>query len=131
MVIGGETVDAADGQTFEVVNPATGEVIATAPQGGKVDVDRAVAAAQEAFEEPKGWSSWAAGKRGRTLAKLAELVKEHTEELAQLESRNTGKPITERPRRDHRRQPRVRLLRRAPRTRSSARRSRSRSRAST
>ncbi|MBI2780646.1 MAG: aldehyde dehydrogenase [Chloroflexi bacterium] len=94
MVIGGETVDAADGQTFEVVNPATGRSIATAPQGGKVDVDKAVAAAQAAFEAPKGWSSWAAGKRGRTLAKLAALVKDHTEELAQLEARNTGKPIT-------------------------------------
>jgi betaine-aldehyde dehydrogenase len=94
MVIGGETVDAVDGQTFEVTNPATGKVIATAPQGGKVDVDRAVVAAQAAFEAPKGWSSWAAGKRGRTLAKLAALVKDQTEELAQLESRNTGKPIT-------------------------------------
>jgi betaine-aldehyde dehydrogenase len=94
MVIGGETVDAADGQTFEVVNPATGKVIATAPLGGKVDVDNAVAAAQAAFEAPKGWSSWAAGKRGRALARLAAVVKDHTEELAQLESRNTGKPIT-------------------------------------
>jgi betaine-aldehyde dehydrogenase len=94
MVIGGETVDASDGQTFEVTNPATGKVIATAPQGGKVDVDKAVAAAQAAFEAPRGWSSWAAGKRGRTLAKLAVLVKDHTEELAQLEARNTGKPIT-------------------------------------
>src|SRR5262245_46726399 len=94
MVIGGETVDAADGQTFEVVNPATGASIASAPLGGKVDVDKAVEAAQAAFEAPKGWSSWAAGKRGRTLAKLAAIVKDHTEELAQLESRNTGKPIT-------------------------------------
>jgi betaine-aldehyde dehydrogenase len=94
MVIGGETVDAADGQTFEVANPATGASIATAPLGGKADVDRAVEAAQAAFDAPKGWSTWAAGKRGRTLAKLAALVKDHTEELAQLESRNTGKPIT-------------------------------------
>ena len=94
MVIGGETVDAADGQTFEVVNPATGESIATAPLGGKADVDRAVEAARKAFEDPKGWASWPAGKRGRSLAKLGELVKKHTEELAQLESRNTGKPIT-------------------------------------
>lgn len=94
MVIGGETVDAADGQRFDVVNPATGSVIATAPQGGKADVDKAVAAAQAAFDAPKGWSSWAAGKRGRTLAKLAALVKDHTEELAQLEARNTGKPIS-------------------------------------
>jgi betaine-aldehyde dehydrogenase len=94
MVVGGETVDAADGQTFEIVNPANGEVIATAPLGGKADVDRAVQAAQKAFDEPKGWATWAAGKRGRTLAKLADLIKKNSEELAQLESRNTGKPIT-------------------------------------
>jgi len=94
MVIGGETVDAADGKTFEIVNPATGKVIATAPLGGKEDVDRAVKAAQDAFDAPKGWSSFAAGKRGRTLAKFADLIKKSSEELAQLESRNTGKPIT-------------------------------------
>jgi len=94
MVIGGQAVDAADGQTFEIVNPANGEVIATAPLGGKEDVDRAVEAARQAFDEPKGWSTWAAGKRGRTLAKFADLIKQHSEELAQLESRNTGKPIT-------------------------------------
>jgi betaine-aldehyde dehydrogenase len=94
MVIGGDTVDAVDGQTFDVVNPATGTSIATAPLGGKADVDKAVEAAQAAFDAPKGWSTWAAGKRGRTLAKLAQVVKDHTEELAQLEARNTGKPIT-------------------------------------
>ena len=94
MVIGGETVDALDGQTFEVVNPATGSVIATAPLGGREDVDRAVAAAQKAFDDRKGWANWAAGKRGRSLSKLAALVKEHSEELAQLESQNVGKPIT-------------------------------------
>src|SRR5436190_1587854 len=87
-------VPIADGQTFEIVNPADGKVIATAPLGGKEDVDRAVAAAQKAFEDPKGWANWAAGKRGRTLAKLADIVKKNSEELAQLESRNTGKPIT-------------------------------------
>jgi aldehyde dehydrogenase len=94
MIIGGDHVEAADGQTFEVVNPATGKVIATAPLGGPADVDRAVEAARRAFDDRKGWASWAAGKRGRTLAKLAALIKEHTEELAQLESRNVGKPIT-------------------------------------
>jgi len=94
MVIDGETVDAADGQTFDIVNPANGATIATAPLGGKEDVDRAVAAAQKAFEDPKGWGTWAAGKRGRTLAKFADLIKKNSEELAQLESRNTGKPIT-------------------------------------
>ena len=94
MVIGGQAVDAADGQTFEIVNPATAKVIATAPLGGPADVDTAVIAARKAFDDPKGWSTWAAGKRGRTLAKLAALVKDHSEELAQLETRNTGKPIS-------------------------------------
>jgi betaine-aldehyde dehydrogenase len=94
MVIGGEEVDAADGQTFDIVNPATGKVIATAPLGGREDVDRAVAAAKKAFEDRKGWATWAAGKRGRTLAKFASLIKANSEELARLESRNVGKPIT-------------------------------------
>jgi betaine-aldehyde dehydrogenase len=94
MVIGGEQVDAADGQTFDVVNPASGKVIATAPLGGREDVDRAVAAAKKAFEDRKGWATWAAGKRGRTLAKYASLIKANSEELARLESRNVGKPIT-------------------------------------
>ena len=94
MVIGGESVDAADGRTFDVVNPATGKVIAKAPLGGREDVDRAVAAAQKAFEDRRGWATWAAGKRGRTLAKFASLVKQNSEELAQLETANVGKPIT-------------------------------------
>src|SRR5215212_5890988 len=94
MMIGGESVDAADGKTFDVVNPANGKVIATAPQGGREDVDRAVAAARKAFDDRKGWASWAAGKRGRSLAKLADLIKKSSDELAWLESRNGGKPIT-------------------------------------
>ena len=94
MIIGGEHVDAADGQTFEVINPATGAVIATAPMGGPEDVNRAVAAAQKALDDPKGFSSWSAAKRGRALQKLSNLVKDHLEELAQLESRNVGKPIS-------------------------------------
>ena len=72
MIIGGESVDAAGGQTFEIVNPANGTVVATAPLGGRADVDKAVAAATTAFEERKGWANWAAGKRGRSLAKLAD-----------------------------------------------------------
>jgi betaine-aldehyde dehydrogenase len=94
MVIGGASVDATDGQTFDIVNPATGTVLATAPLGGARDVDAAVEAARTAFEERKGWASWAAGKRGRSLAKLADLIKKHSEELAWLESRNGGKPIS-------------------------------------
>ena len=59
MIIGGETVDALDGQTFSVTDPARGVVIATAPQGGKADVDRAVTAALAAYEIPR------AGRAGR------------------------------------------------------------------
>ncbi|HXU81211.1 MAG TPA: aldehyde dehydrogenase family protein, partial [Polyangia bacterium] len=92
MIIGGEQVDAADGQSFDVMNPATGEVMARAPLGGAEDVDRAVKAAQAAFEGP--WSTWSASKRGRTLQKYSSLVKQNLEELAQLESRNVGKPIS-------------------------------------
>ena len=94
MVIGGQSVEAADGQTFDVVDPATGMVIATVPLGGREDVDRAVVAAQQAFADRNGWANWAASKRGRVLAKFAALIKDHTEELARLESRNVGKPIS-------------------------------------
>ena len=93
-MIGGEHVDAADGQTFDVVNPATSEVIAHAPLGGAEDVNRAVQAATKAFEDPKGWATWSAAKRGRAMARFAGLVREHLEDLAQLESRNVGKPIS-------------------------------------
>jgi betaine-aldehyde dehydrogenase len=92
MIIGGEQVDAADGQTFDVTNPATGEVMARAPLGGAEDVDRAVKAAQAAFEGP--WSTWSASKRGRTLQKFSNLIKQNLEELARLESQNVGKPIS-------------------------------------
>ena len=112
MVIGGESVEAADGQTFDIVNPATGRTIATAPLGGRADVDRAVEAARAAFEERKGWASWAAGKRGRSLAKLADLIKKNSEELAWLESRNGGKPITVARGEVIGLEPRLRLLRR-------------------
>ncbi len=92
MLIGGEQVDALDGQTFEVHNPATGEVIANVPLAGGADVDRAVEAAQKAFEGP--YSKWSAAKRGRTLQKFAELAKKNMEELAQIDRENVGKPIT-------------------------------------
>ena len=91
MLIGAEQVDALDGQTFEVTNPATGKVICRVPQGGKADVDRAVDAAQKAFEGP--YSKWSASKRGRTLQKFADLVKKANEELAQIDRENVGKPI--------------------------------------
>src|SRR5574340_1507601 len=94
MIIGGERVGAADGQTFEVMNPATGKVMARVPLGGPEDVDRAVKAARAAYDDPRGFSTWSAAKRGRTLQKYSGLGKAHLEELAQLEARNVGKPIS-------------------------------------
>ena len=91
MLINGEQVDALDGQTFETVNPATGETIARLPLGGKADVDRAVEAARWAYEGP--WAGWSAAKRGRALQKFADLAKKSLEELAQLEREDVGKPI--------------------------------------
>ncbi len=92
MVIGGEHVAAADGQTFDVVSPVTGEVIARVPKGGREDVDRAVAAAQKAFDGE--WHAWSQTRRGQALSRLAGLVRDHLDELAATESRNMGKPIS-------------------------------------
>src|SRR5947208_2606512 len=88
--IGGEWVDAADGGTMEVLNPATGEAIAEVPRGTAKDVDRAVEAAKRAWP---GWFETTPGERAEVLLKLADLLDEHTEELAQLESTNVGKPL--------------------------------------
>ena len=95
MVIGGESVDAADGQTFEVVNPADRHGRSRRPRSAAARTWTAPSPRpRRRFEDRKGWANWAAGKRGRTLAKFADLIKENSEELAQLESRNVGKPIT-------------------------------------
>jgi betaine-aldehyde dehydrogenase len=92
MVIGGRHVAAATGETFDVVSPVTGQVIARVPKGGAEDVDRAVTAAQAAFDGE--WHAWSQTRRGQTLARFATVIRDHLEELAQLESRNMGKPIT-------------------------------------
>jgi betaine-aldehyde dehydrogenase len=87
--IDGESVDPVEGQTEEVINPSTGEVIAEAPLSTKEDVDRAVAAARKAFES---WSTTPPGERATALLKLADLIEEHGDELADLESADAGKP---------------------------------------
>ena len=92
MLIDGERVAAADGATFDVTSPVTGAVIAHVAKGGSEDVDRAVAAAQRAFDGE--WRSWSQTRRGQALNRLAQLTRDHAEELAQLESRNMGKPIS-------------------------------------
>jgi 1-pyrroline dehydrogenase len=90
-LIGGEWVDSSGGETMEVVNPATGEVIAEVPAATAEDVDRAVQAAKKALVE---WRETTPGERSEFLLKLADAIDEHAEELAELESRNVGKPLS-------------------------------------
>ena len=90
--IGGEWVPAQSGKTFETVNPATEEVIAQVAEGDKADVDLAVEAARNAFEQGE-WAKMDARDRGRLMYKLAELLEENIDELAALETLDNGKPI--------------------------------------
>jgi betaine-aldehyde dehydrogenase len=87
--IDGEFVDAADGASEEITNPANGEVIAEMPLSTEKDVERAVAAAKRAFD---GWAATPPGERAAALFKLADLLEEHSEELADLEAADAGKP---------------------------------------
>jgi 1-pyrroline dehydrogenase len=88
--IGGEFVDSASGETMDVIAPATGEVIADVPRCSAEDVDRAVAAARAAWPE---WSEKTPKDRSELLHRMADVMDEHAEELAQLESLNVGKPL--------------------------------------
>jgi 1-pyrroline dehydrogenase len=88
--VGGEWIDAASGETMEVINPATGETIADVPKCNTEDVDRAVAAAKKALPE---WLDVTPKDRSELLHKLADVLMENAEELAQLESLNVGKPL--------------------------------------
>src|SRR5829696_5286717 len=88
--VDGELVDAAGGRTSAVINPSTGEEIARAPDSSAEDVDRAVKAAKAAFES---WGRTTPAERATALLKLADLVEEHADELAELESANAGKPL--------------------------------------
>ena len=87
--IDGESVDAADGATEEVTNPANGEVIAEMPLSTEEDVNRAVAAAKRAFD---GWATTTPAERAGAMLKLADLLDEHAEEIADLEAADAGKP---------------------------------------
>ena len=89
--IDGESVDAAEGHTDAVLNPATGEEIAQAASSTQEDVERAVKAARTAFES--GWGTTTPGERALAILKLADALEERADEIAELESANAGKPI--------------------------------------
>ena len=88
--VNGESVDAADGRTSDLINPSTGEVFASAPVSSATDVDRAYVAADAAFEI---WSNSTPSERQKALLTIADAFEAHAEELVALESENTGKPI--------------------------------------
>jgi betaine-aldehyde dehydrogenase len=94
MFINGEWTASDSGKTFPVYDPSTEQIIAEVPDANAKDIDRAVAAAKEAFENGV-WGSSTAQERGRVLFKLAEVVRQNLPALAELEARNSGKPIVE------------------------------------
>jgi phenylacetaldehyde dehydrogenase len=92
MLINGKWVEAASGKTFPTYNPATGEVLSHVAEGDREDIDRAVKAARAAFEKGP-WAKISPSERGRMMWRLADLIEKHTEEFAQLESLDNGKPL--------------------------------------
>jgi phenylacetaldehyde dehydrogenase len=91
LLIGGEWRDAASGKTFETYDPATGAVLATVAEGDAHDVDLAVAAARRAFEDGP-WATLTPSERGRIVHRVGDLIMEHADELAELETLDNGKP---------------------------------------
>ena len=92
LLIDGEFRPALSGRTFETLNPATGEVLAHVAEAGAEDVDLAVAAARRAFEEV--WGPMRAADRGAALLRFAEVIRRHADELVELESLDSGKPVS-------------------------------------
>ncbi|GJH01846.1 betaine-aldehyde dehydrogenase [Paraburkholderia terrae] len=92
LYIGGEYVDATSGVTFDSFDPATGELLATVQQASEADIDRAV---QSAREGQRAWAAMTAMQRSRILRRAVELLRERNDALAELEMRDTGKPIAE------------------------------------
>ena len=92
MLIGGEWTASAQGRTFETLDPATGEVLDLVPEATAADVEAAVAAAAAAFESAE-WREMLPATRARLLWRIADLIEEHGDELARLETRDQGQPL--------------------------------------
>jgi betaine-aldehyde dehydrogenase len=89
-LVGGVPAQAADGETMAILDPSTGRELARAPRSGEVDVDAAVRAASRAFET---WRDTTPSQRSRALLRLADALEERADEVAAVESANTGKPL--------------------------------------
>src|SRR5277367_223767 len=94
LLIGGKWVAAKSGKTFETINPANEEVLALVAEGDKADVDEAVKAARKAFDEGK-WAALNPHQRARALFAIADQIDQHADELAELESLDNGKALTQ------------------------------------
>jgi aldehyde dehydrogenase (NAD+) len=94
MFIGGEKVQAGDGKTLDVINPATDEVFATVPAGSSADVEAAVQAAKQAHESA-AWRGMSAAQRSAVLLKAADIIEARADEFIRVETLDTGKPIIE------------------------------------
>jgi phenylacetaldehyde dehydrogenase len=92
LFIGGQWVDAASGKTFATPDPATGDTLANLAEGDAEDINRAVGAARAAFDDGP-WTRMTPSERGRLIWKVGDLILEHADELAQLESLDNGKPV--------------------------------------
>ncbi|GJH27751.1 betaine-aldehyde dehydrogenase [Caballeronia novacaledonica] len=92
LYIGGEYVDATSGETFDTLDPATGETLARVQQASEADIDRAVRSAREGQRE---WAAMTAIQRSRILRRAVDLLRARNDELAAIETRDTGKPIAE------------------------------------
>ena len=94
MLINGQWTDAESGKTFNVHNPATGEIIAMVAEGDEVDINRAVNAARSVADDPRhAWNTMTPSERGKLIWRIGDLILEHQEELAELESLDNGKPM--------------------------------------
>jgi len=93
LLINGEWLEPESGRHYDDINPSTGEVVAAVAEASAGDVDRAVKAARAAFQEG-AWSRLHASERGRLLYRLARLVEEHSQELAEIDAVDAGKPVT-------------------------------------
>ena len=92
MLIDGKWLEAASGKTFDSINPATGEILATVAEGDAEDIDRAVEAARRAFEGP--WSKVKPFERQQILLRFADLVDQHADELTELDTLDMGAPVS-------------------------------------
>ena len=92
LLIGEQRAQAADGRTFPTLDPSSGAEIASVPQAGEQDVDRAVSAARAAFEDGP-WAAMAPSERGRLMGALADALEQRQQEIAEIESLDNGKPV--------------------------------------